>query len=565
MFTFLQRFASLVVVGLIAACAQFPTRTDVQPPADTGDTTADVVYHSLAAEVSAHRGLLDDAFRHYIWIARNTRDAAAAEKAARIGLHLNKNGDTLYAAALWAELAPADIGAHEVSAAVFLREGRTDEAYEALVAVGDLAVQQGKRGFVESAGVVTASESREAGLEVMGRLARANANNAEARYAHALVLLAFGDVSGAEREVRAALVLRSDEELAWVLLSRIEVQKGRPAVGGEVLQEAVRRNPGSRLLRVSYARWLVEARQYDKAYAQFERLLQNAPDDPDILFSLGALATDLERWGEARGYWQRLLQLGERVDEAHYFLAQVEEAAGNLDEALALYASVDDGPLRVEAAVRRAEILAARGDIDAARRLLGEQRVLFPDRAIALYLIEAQILIENDRPAEAASVYDVALTAFPGNIDLLYARAMHAASEQRLEVLERDLRSILAADPDHADALNALGYTLADQTNRYEEAFELISRALELKPENAAVLDSMGWVQYRLGNLEAALNYLRRAAARDDDSEIAAHLGEVLWVTGRRDEAIQVFRDALDRDPESLHLRETLDRLRLSP
>lgn len=565
MISLVKRLASLVVVGVLASCTQLPTRTAEPPPAESGDATADLVYHSLAAEISARRGRLDDAFQHYIWLARETRDASSAEKAARIGLHLNKNGDTLYAAALWADLAPDEIGAHEVKAAVFLREGRTEEAYEALVAIVDLASKRGKRGFVEAAGVVTASENREAGRQVMARLAGTYAKDAQARYAYALVLLAFGDVNGAEREVRAALALRSDHELAWLLLSRIEVQKGSVTDGGRVLHDAVTRNPGSRMLRVAYARWSVETQQYDIAYEQFEQLLRGSPDDPDILFSLGALATDLKRWNAARKYWQRLLQLGERAAESRYFLAQVEEATGNIEGALALYASVQDGPLRVEAAVRRASIHAGRGEIAEARRILGEQRVLFPDRAVALYLIETELLIENDRPAEAAAVYDLALQAFPGNVDLLYARAMHAAAEQRLDILERDLRTILAAEPDHADALNALGYTLADQTDRYQEAFELISRALELKPENAAILDSMGWVQYRLGNLEAALEYLLRAAARDNDSEIAAHLGEVLWVTGRRDEALQVLREALDRDPESHFVRETIDRLQLSP
>ena len=551
-----------LLAGLLAGCMQSSRPTADLTPAPQRDPTAELVFHALAADISARRGLLEDAFDHYIWVARETEDAAAAEKAARIGLHLRKNGDTLYAASLWAELAPEDIGAHEVRAAVFLREGRTDEAYTSILAMAELSKEQGSRGFVEAAGVATAAEDPDAAKSVMARLSRAYPRDTEARYAHALVLLAFGDITGAEREARAAVALDNGNELAWMLLSRIRAQSNEIEESGAVLEEAVRKNPGSRVLRVAYGRWLVEMDRYEAAYGQFRRLHAAAPEDPDVLFSLGALATDLGYWDAARGYWKRLMALGERVDEARYFLAQVEEATGNEDGALALYAGVQDGPLRMEAAIRRAELLARTGRIAEARRVLAEQRVLHPERSIPLYLVEAEILRENGRPVEAAQVYDTALQAFPDDEDLLYARAMHAAAEARIEVLERDLRSILKKDPDHADALNALGYTLADQTDRYEEAFELISRALELKPENAAVLDSMGWVQYRLGNLDAALDYLRRAAEKDQDSEIAAHLGEVLWVTGRREEALRVWNEALTREPKSRHVLEAMDRLR---
>jgi tetratricopeptide (TPR) repeat protein len=216
----------------------------------------------------------------------------------------------------------------------------------------------------------------------------------------------------------------------------------------------------------------------------------------------------------------------------------------------------------MEAAVRVAEILAQRGEMEEARRVLAEQRVLFAEHAVPLYIIEAEMLREQGYPAEGARVYDTALGAFPGDPELLYGRAMLAAAQGRLDVLERDLRTILDEDPDHADALNALGYTLADQTDRYQEAFELISRALKLKPESAAILDSMGWVQYRLGNLEAAIAYLQRAVEKDGNDEISAHLGEVLWVTGRRDEALKVWRDALELEPGSAIVRDTMQRLR---
>lgn len=557
----LKRLVPLALAAVLAACAQAPTRTTATPAPDSGDYAADVVYHALAGDIAAHRGQLDDAFSHFVWLARKTHDVDAAEKAARIGLHLGKNGETLDAAALWASLAPSDPGALEVKAALYLREGLADEAFEALNAIVELAGSDGREGFLDAAGVVTGSENPELGRELMARLVSEYRGVAEARYAHALVLSAYGLFSEAAEEARAAVTLKPGNELAWLLLSRIRLQQDRVEASGAVLEEAVQRNPGSRVLRVAYARWLVERNLNEQALREFQRLLRDSPNDPDVLFSVGALATELERWDDASRYWKRFLTLGERKDEARYFLAGVEYARGNPEGALALYEQVRDGPLVMEAAVRSAEIYAERGDMASARRLFVEQRVLHPERAATLYLMEAELLRDQERNAEATQVYDNAVEAFPGDADLLYARAMHAASMDRLDMLERDLRAILASEPDHADALNALGYTLADQTDRYEEALALISRALELKPENAAILDSMGWVHYRLGNLEAALAYLRRAAAKDFDSEIAAHLGEVLWVTGNQAEAMRVWQDALERDAGSSLVREAMQRL----
>jgi len=556
-----KRVLLAVFAGFLASCAQLPQRDVVPPPENSGDRTADVVYHALAADIAARRGLLDDAFSHYAWLARETRDAAAAEKAARIGLHLHKNGDTLNAARLWAEVAPDDLGALEVKATLHLREGNADEAYSALADLVRTADAQGKRGYVEAAGVLAAADNQDLGNELMARLVSQDPANADARYAYALVLLAYDNPARAESEAAEALRLQPGAELTWLLLSRIKHEQGREEASGNALAQGVRKNPGSRLLRVAYARWLVEAGRYEQAYVQFQALSKDMPDDPDVLFSLGALATDLEKWQDARRYWKKLLAQGERVDEAHYFLAKVEEAAGNQEGALVLYRNVQGGPLRMEAAVRVAEILAERGELEEARRVLAEQRVLFPEHAVSLYIIEAELLRELGNPTEGARVYDIALGAFPDDPELLYGRAMLAAAQGRLDVLERDLRTILEKDPNHADALNALGYTLADQTDRYQEAFELISRALELKPESAAILDSMGWVQYRLGNLEMAIAYLKRAVAKDGNDEISAHLGEVLWVTGRREEALKVWQKALEVQPDSAYVRDTMQRL----
>ena len=552
---------ALFAALFLGSCTLLPPREAPQPPADTGDPAADLVYHALAADIAARRGHLDQAFTHYVWLARETRDASAAENAAKIGLHLNKNGETLRAAALWAELAPDDLGAHEVKATLYLNDGQPEPAYQALRDLVQAADAQGARGYTEAAGAVAATDNRDLGLVLMNRLVAEAPRNADAHYAHALVLLAFGDLPAARRAVDVSVDIDPHAERAWLLYSRIVSRAGSDEESGRLLRKAVAANPDSEVLRVAYARWLVEVGRFDDAYGEFGRLLKANPDDADIIFALGALATDLERWAEARKYWAQLLSLGERGDEARYFLGQVEEETGHPEKALALYRGVQGGPLRMEAAIRAAELLAANGDLAEARRIMAEQRVLFPDHAPSLYLIEAEMVRSHGSAAEVSAIYDTALKAYPDDPDLLYARGLHAAAEMRLEASERDLRTIIEQDPDHADALNALGYTLADQTDRYQEALDLISRALKLKPESAAVLDSMGWVHYRLGNLQAALDYLRRAAEKDGDSEIAAHLGEVLWASGRREEALRVWEEALGRDPADPYLRRTIERL----
>lgn len=177
-----------------------------------------------------------------------------------------------------------------------------------------------------------------------------------------------------------------------------------------------------------------------------------------------------------------------------------------------------------------------------------------------IYLVEGTILAERDRPQEAMEVYDEALEAFPSDHDLLYARGLHAFSLGRLDAMEDDFKAILAEDPEDAEALNALGYSLADRTERFAEALSYIERALALKPDDPAILDSMGWVQFRLGNPEQALDYLRKALAAMPDGEIAAHLGEVLWTLGRHDEARRTWKAALDQDPEHEYLLRVISR-----
>jgi tetratricopeptide (TPR) repeat protein len=346
------------------------------------------------------------------------------------------------------------------------------------------------------------------------------------------------------------------------MLARVWHSQGRTTHALRSLAEALQHMPHSRPLRSTYARMLVDAGRYADALGEFRRLLADQPDDAGLLYRVAMLATHEQAWEDARSYWVRLRNLGgERFSEATYFLAQVEERLGHDQLAAGLYATVNEGSLRMDAGLRLAQLEARRGDLDKARARLKRLRVLVPERAVDAYLAEASLLKDAGHPDQARQLFDEALSHQPDNIDLRYARAMFAAERDDLATLERDLRYILDLDPDHVDALNALGYTLADRTRRYPEAFGYIMHAHRLQPENAAILDSLGWVYYRMGEYAKALKYLRQALESTHDAEIAAHLGEVLWVTGSRAAARSVWREGLAKTPGSPHILDTMERM----
>lgn len=328
-----------------------------------------------------------------------------------------------------------------------------------------------------------------------------------------------------------------------------------------ILQKGIRQNPDDKRLRLTYARQLLEQQQLEAARAQFGELLERNPEDDDLRLTLALVDFEAKEWAAAREHLQELVVRDSHTDAAHYNLGRIAEQEGDRAAALDAYAKVGPGNDYLPAQLRRTELLVKAGQGEQALRLLAAARDSQPDYALQLYLIEIDSLANQRRIDAAWQSAGQALASYPDDLNLLYSRAMLAEKRGDLAGLERDLRFILEREPDNAMALNALGYTLADRTTRYAEARELIERAHELNPDDPAILDSLGWVQYRLGNLKAAEDYLRRALERMPDAEIAAHLGEVLWVSGQRGAARDVWRRALQDTPDSDILRDTLRRL----
>ncbi|MCB1727853.1 MAG: tetratricopeptide repeat protein, partial [Gammaproteobacteria bacterium] len=446
-------------------------------------------------------------------------------------------------------------------AVLFMRNKQLDAAGEQLDALVKIADARGSDGFLQAASALSVESDRVSAELLMQQLHERHSDDVRSLYAVAVLETAQRRFGEAETRLRAVTERKPDWEQPRVLLSRVLVAQNRREEALSFIDESVRRYPQSVLLRTTYSRLLVDAADYPRALEQFRALHRLAPQDDELAFGYAMLATQQEQWAEARPLWQALRGSSERRDEASYYLAQIEERAGNDELAIGLYRSVGGSELKVDAVMRMAQVLGRSGRLAEGREGLQQARISNPGRATDLYITETQLVQKYGEEMEALALYDAAIAAFPDDHDLRYNRALFIVELGDFEGMERDLRRLLDEDPDHAEALNALGYTLADRNERLDEAFALVSRALKLRPDSPAVLDSMGWVLYRQGDLEQAAVYLRRALDLSQDDEIAAHLGEVLWVSGRQADAKTVWRQALGHAPDSDKIRAVVQRL----
>jgi len=515
--------------------------------------TTEIIYNILVGEIALQRKKLDLAYRHQLQGANLAHDA--------IAMHQNDQVGALEALNRWLEFAPNDPTARQLGVMLHMQSGRKEQALEHLRALVKIHGELGQNGFLHAVAAAASGKDQTMVLVLMRELASDYPDDPRAGYAVALSAVMTKQLDAAEEELLRLLDRHPDMEKAHVLLSRIHTERGDKDSAKLVLKQALKAAPESRILNSSYARLLVDANEPELAYRQFQKLQKLMPEDADVRFSLGVLALQLERIEVATGHFETLIEMGKRVQDAAFFLGRIEEMESRNQAAIGWYSKVKKGKYSFDAQVRTVRLLADDGELERAQALLQSIRSRMPERSVALYLLEGEILRNNAAPEKVVELYNAALEAHPEEIDLLYARALFSALQGRVDILEQDLRKILQREPNHADALNALGYTLADQTDRYQEALGYITQALKVNPDSPAILDSMGWVLYRLGNKEEALRYLRRAFSLLPDAEIAAHFGEVLWITGQKEEAQKVFQGALEKDPESTYLKRVMDRL----
>lgn len=543
--------------------AEAPARPEVAAPAAAPKPaealSGDVLFDILLGEIAGQRNRLDVSVEHYLQAAEASRDPRVAERALRIAAFAKDEQAALAASRRWVELDPDSLDARQSLAVLALRVGIEDEAFTQLEHI-ITELGAGDQAFTAVTGLLARDEDRLAALQLMQRLAQQYPDLPDAHLALSRLAQHAGEPEVGLEAVQRALTLRPDWPEALIQQARLRVQKGDQEQALQELAAAVERQPEALALRMTYARLLLDAREFQAAEQQFERIVEQNPEHGDAVYSLGLLALEAERYEDAREHFERLLEVGGRDQESRYYLGRIAEARDAPETAIDWYDQVREGEYLMDAQVRSARLRAQLGDLESARRQLHGMRVRNPELAVQLYVVEGELLVEAGAVQQAMDLYSSVLEEAPDNTDLLYARALLAEKLDRLEQTEQDLRRVLELEPDNAPALNALGYTLADRTERYREALIYIEKALALRPEDPAILDSMGWVQYRLGNLEQAEQYLRQALEQARDAEIAAHLGEVLWQQGRQDEARRVWKDAREADADNPVLERTMQR-----
>jgi len=556
--------ASAVPVGAQAA-EEAPASEAIIGGADAPSAQAlspQIFYEFLLAEIAAARGQFGVAVPAYLDLARRTRDPRIARRATEMALLARQLPAAAEAARIWSEAEPDSAEAKRVLAGVLISGGtaRLDEAQAHLARILAQAGERLPQTLLGLNRAFAQVEDKTAVRRAIDRVTEPYLNFPEARFARAQAALATQDGEAASGELEQALALRPDWEPA-VLFQATLLHARDPHSARAFLADYLVRNPTSLAGRVAYARALAGERQYDAALAEFRRLLAERPDDPDLLNATAVLALQANQLDEADRLLRQLLAQGPRdADGVRLYLGQIADQRKRHDEAIELYRAVSEEPRRAEAQLRIAHSLASAGRIDEARRQL---RALPGDAAaVARYrLAEAQILRDANRTGEAFEVMEQALREQPDDPDLLYESAMLAERLERLEVMESRLRKLIALKPDNSHAYNALGYSLADRGLRLGEAETLIRKALELAPDDPFITDSMGWVLFRRDDAPGAATYLEKAYHLRPDPEIAAHLGEVYWSMGRKDEARRLWADALKAHPDNEALQDVQKRL----
>ena len=557
----------ILSVLTMSACATTRTQGSIESsdnPGAESELTGDLLYELLVAEFAGNAGDMTLAIDAYDRAAMLTDDARVAARATYIAVYSEQYDKALELLERWEALSPEDPDLARMYAITHLKLGQPLLAATYIQSILDTVEGNGHEKALAVKRLLAKESNVEDGLIVLDALNKSDTSN------HHMLILQARYAAQLEQFDEALVlldrVLEIDGTLAdvHIIKARILAAQGKQEQAMSLIALVLMEQPDNDHLRLQYARMLVEQRKFHQAKAQFNLLLQDDPQNADILLSMGLLNIETGDLDEASKHLQNLIDIGQKQDISNYYLGRIAQNREEHKIAISYYLKVKSGDYLFDSKLRIAGLFARLGRVDEGLQqleVLAEKQTSWPHRVRA-YLAQGEILASKQRYLEALEMYSRALQQKPDDADLLYARALIAEKADRIDITEADLLKLLSAEPENANALNALGYTLADRTERLEEARDYIKRAAELVPDDPAILDSLGWVSYRLGNMQDALKWLGMAFEKLEDAEIAAHYGEVLWKSDRKEEAEKVWKIGLEQNAEHPVLLETMKRLK---
>jgi len=527
------------------------------------ELTAQILYQILLAEIAVQRENFPLGASAYLDLAKTTRDPRIAQRAAQIAMHARDFNAALQASNLWVETDPESSTARQMLIGVLSTSNNLNELTPHITKLFS------NEGTSVGASILSLSRlfanypDKKAVLKEVEQVTEPYANLPETHFTRAHAAFNAGENQRGLESIDKALEMRPDWDHAVMLKSQLQ-RAGSPEKSVDTLRRYVNSHPKAREVRQQYASALASTGKFPEARAEFQQLMQDSAGNLDDVYAVAVLSLQLQDYTLAEETLRKLIENDYREsNSARFYLGQIEEERKKLDEAIGWYSKITAGPQYIGAQLRIARLLGQQGKLAEARQYLHQIKAADSDQHVQLVLAEAQLLREFAQPQTAYDFLEAKLAKEPNQPEILYESALLADKLGKYDVLETKLRKLIKLKPEHAHAYNALGYSFAERNQRLPEAQELINKALKISPDDPFIIDSLGWVLFRLGDNAAALSQLQRAFSMRSDPEIAAHLGEVLWASGQRDEARKVISEAVKTNPDNVMLLEVIKRLSL--
>ena len=567
----IYRLLSVITLVLLNSCANLPEKPSVPEESVIPDKSAetkgksqqkelkasidpDVLFMVLTAELAGQRGQYDVALEGYMEAAKRTHDPKFSERAAMIAIYMKDSNKTNEAVTLWLRQDAKNQTARKIAALSALRAGDKKAAAEHLnvLLTGDPA------GF-ENALLELGSMLQKEGkitvvYDALDALSVQHPNQAVIYFMQSLLAMQKKDKALAETKIQQALKVQPDWDKALIFQAQIAIFSGDLNTAKALLKEASHKYPNNSKINKMFAQVLIKAGDYEEAAEVYKNSISADPKDIESQLALGLVYLQLDQDEHAEDIFKKLLEQPEWQYQASFYLGKIEEKRGHAKKALTWFDKVTDGPVVFDASISAISLLAKDKQFNEASSRISILQEKFPKQKLRLLLVQAELYNQQKQYKQAFKLLTDALVDFPDQKELLYTRALMAERVDRPDIAEADLQKILAVEPDNVEALNALGYSLLSKPGRYTDAEKYLQRALKLEPDAAVIIDSYGWLQFKLGNTQKALEYLQQAYEKQKENEIAAHLAEVLWVLGRKDEAKELFNKAIKDTPDDEYL-----------